>query len=806
MAAYDGSIRIDTRVDAKGFNQGIRGLSSGLGKLAAAVAAAFSIGAVVAFGKSALDASSRLEAALIGLQSVVNGTGGSFSQAKKFLEDFVADGLIPMADAATAYKNLAARGYNTDQIARTLMALKNSAAFGRQASLSMGQAVKGATEGLKNENSILVDNAGVTKNVSKMWQEYARSIGKTVETLTQQEKIQAEVNGILAETRFQVGDAARMSETYAGQVAKLGASWERFKAAVGEALQPIMMRILPMVSAVIDKLIQFANLFGQVTRYLFGGSEQTQMGQAAADTEAATAAQDALTESTKDAGKAAKGALAAFDELNVLARPEEQQQQATETQAATSLQVKLEPVLPEEISPELKAKLDAFREKLANLFAPLAGPLADLQKTMSPIWGWLSEKVLTPLGNWVMNDALPAFLDLVGAGLDLLNTVLIALQPLWVWFYDNVLAPAAAKAGEWLVEGMDRMTAKIKEFNKTLKEDPEQVQRWGEEMQTWSDVLLFLSLGPLGATIVMVKNLAKSIAEFGLSWDAVKDFSSDTWKEIELVWSRVWPWFRDSVIDPILKRFGTSWEEIKKSISDGWERAKARWTGAGAWFEENVTKPISKWFSELPAKIECFFKDAFTKATGAWSNIDTWFKTNVTEKLQNAWTKVTDWIKSEWERVLPGLGGVVTSAFNSVIDLINTFLSGFADGINTVVEALNALQFTAPDWVPGIGGQSWGVNLPLAQATQIPHLATGAVIPPNAEFAAILGDQRSGRNLEAPEGLIRQIIQEEVGKVQADIRIEFGGSLGELVRTLRPELVREDVRIGGSLVKGMERR
>lgn len=50
---------------------------------------------------------------------------------------------------------------------------KDSAAFGRQSSLSLGEAVKSATEGIKNENSILVDNAGVTKNVSMMWEEYA---------------------------------------------------------------------------------------------------------------------------------------------------------------------------------------------------------------------------------------------------------------------------------------------------------------------------------------------------------------------------------------------------------------------------------------------------------------------------------------------------------------------------------------------------------------------------------------------------------------------------------------------------------
>lgn len=44
----------------------------------------------------------------------------------------------------------------------------------------------------------------------------------------------------------------------------------------------------------------------------------------------------------------------------------------------------------------------------------------------------------------------------------------------------------------------------------------------------------------------------------------------------------------------------------------------------------------------------------------------------------------------------------------------------------------------------------------------MPRLATGAVIPPNNEFAAILGDQTSGMNIEAPESLLREIFRDEL--------------------------------------------
>jgi phage tail tape-measure protein len=168
MTVYDGSIRIDTSIDTKGFDAGIEKLTGKMKGLAAAIAGAlagaFGIGVLANFSKDAVNAASILADAMVGLRSVVVGTGNDFNQAKKFLDEFTADGLVPMADAATAYKNLLSRGYDTRQIEQTLIRLKDAAAFGRQSSLSIGQAVKSASEGLRNENSILVDNAGVTKN------------------------------------------------------------------------------------------------------------------------------------------------------------------------------------------------------------------------------------------------------------------------------------------------------------------------------------------------------------------------------------------------------------------------------------------------------------------------------------------------------------------------------------------------------------------------------------------------------------------------------------------------------------------
>ena len=169
-------------------------ITSTLTKIGTTIATVFSVTQIVNWGKTCLEVATETANAWIGLNSIVTGTGQSFSEAQSFIEEYVSDGLVPLSNAVTAYKNLAARGYSTEQIESVMTALKNSATFGRQSSYTLGEAVQTATEGLKNENSILVDNAGVTKNVAKMWEEYADSIGKSTDDLTQEEKIQAEVN------------------------------------------------------------------------------------------------------------------------------------------------------------------------------------------------------------------------------------------------------------------------------------------------------------------------------------------------------------------------------------------------------------------------------------------------------------------------------------------------------------------------------------------------------------------------------------------------------------------------------------
>lgn len=204
---------------------------------AMAAAAARFMGVLVSAVESGIEAYNRYVASLQGLQSVAAGVGVGTEPLKAAMGGLT-DAFFSATSAAASLKNLLSRGYTLDQAVQAISRLKDAAAFGRQASYSLEQAVVSATEGIKNENSILVDNAGVTKNVAKMWEDYARQLGVTVSGLTQKQKVEAEYQGILAETRHQVGDLAKLEGTLAGSQAEARMSAEQLAKAYGEAMSP----------------------------------------------------------------------------------------------------------------------------------------------------------------------------------------------------------------------------------------------------------------------------------------------------------------------------------------------------------------------------------------------------------------------------------------------------------------------------------------------------------------------------------------------------------------------------------------
>lgn len=144
----------------------------------------------------------------------------------------------------------------------------------------------------------------------------------------------------------------------------------------------------------------------------------------------------------------------------------------------------------------------------------------------------------------------------------------------------------------------------------------------------------------------------------------------------------------------------------------------------------------------------------------------------VTGVFSSNWSQAWNGVKEIFSGVWGAFAGIVKSPINAIIGFINQLLYAVERMQHGIANALNAISIDLPGWVQGLTGySSFGFNIGYISTPRIPYLAQGAVIPPNKEFMAVLGDQKSGNNIEAPENLIRKIVREETGNGSRRIEV-----------------------------------
>ncbi len=395
---------------------------------------------------------------------------------------------------------------------------------------------------------------------------------------------------------------------------------------------------------------------------------------------------------------------------------------------------------------------------------------------------WLWENALVPLGTWVANEIVPRFLDTLSLAIAGLNNILGVLQPLFQWFWDSVLQPIAQWTGGIFLSLWDGINTALSAFSEWCAQNPGIVQNMAivigaffaafKVTQLVSGIAnLITNLGGVFGAVSKLKTLISAVlnpwtlAITGIiavgvllykNWDVIKE------KAIE-IWGAIRDWFEETT-KKIKEFFADLWTGIKetfKNVGDwfkekfdaAWKNVNDAWKGACDFFSD-LWDGIKEAFADTKDWFTGIFQDAWNGITGVWESVVTWFSDNVTTPLNDL-----------FEDVFNGLADIARTPINAIIGAFN----GIIGLVNGLIGKINSIQFkiTIPDWIPGIGGSWWGFdgfNIPTLGT--IPYLASGAVIPPNAEFLAILGDQKNGRNLETPEALLRQIVREESGRQQ----------------------------------------
>lgn len=189
---------------------------------------------------------------------------------------------------------------------------------------------------------------------------------------------------------------------------------------------------------------------------------------------------------------------------------------------------------------------------------------------------------------------------------------------------------------------------------------------------------------------------------------------------------------------------------------------------------------VKDWFRGLWEKVSSGAVAAWDGIKSAFKSVPEWFQS----KFRDAWQKVKDVFSTGgriWSGIKEGIESTFRTVVNAIIRGMNTIIAVPFNRINFMLNTIRNAHFLGISPFQNL----WGVNpLPVPQ---IPMLARGAVIPANRQFLAVLGDQRNGNNLEAPESLLRQIVREEAGG--AGSRYEFIARLDR--RTLFDEVITE---------------
>ena len=468
----------------------------------------------------------------------------------------------------------------------------------------------------------------------------------------------------------------------------------------------------------------------------------------------------------------------------------------------TALMETLAPL--ESISRSIEKFVQHVADKILQLYDDHIKPFIDslssgVSEIVSVILDAYNEYIAPILDTWaakfdeVLNgpigDAIDSLINLIGKVIDALKMLWEnVLVPLISWIIENVipvLAPIIETLGNIILEFFgvvgdvlsgifDALSGLIDAIVGVFTGDWEKA--WNGVQAIFSGVWKAIS-SILSFVWDKIESIVKAGAYFVKDlvsgvWNQIKSFTSNVWNGIKSALSSIWNGIKNaasSIFNGIRTGINNIWSNIKSFASSVWNGIRSNlssiWNG--------IKSSASSIFNGIKTTINNVWSNIKSYASSAWNGIK-WTVENIWNGLKNsasnAFNGIRSIVSSVWNSIRQitssiwnGIVGTIKSAVNGIIGGINGMIRGVVSGINSVIRALNRLSFKIPNWVPLFGGRRFGFNIGTISAPQIPYLASGAVIPPNKEFLAVLGDQKSGNNIEAPESLIRRIVREESG-------------------------------------------
>ena len=242
-------------------------------------------------------------------------------------------------------------------------------------------------------------------------------------------------------------------------------------------------------------------------------------------------------------------------------------------------------------------------------------------------------------------------------------------------------------------------------------------------------VLIISALAALGAGLVALYNNSETFRNFVLSvWEAIQNAIK-------------WAW--ENVISPVweaIKAGMTFLIELGKMYMEAW---KAVFRTVGDWIRQiwnTRIKPVWDLFKTGIDNLVSFARNLRDRWNEFWGAIGNKVRDIWNNTVKPTWDSIKGGIDSvretaetlgkKWGEIWDGIKTAVKNTVNSVIGFINGAIGGVEKLINALANGINSLpKFTIPDWVPGIGGNTFGLpHVPTVRLPRVPQLASGGIV------------------------------------------------------------------------------
>ena len=390
-------------------------------------------------------------------------------------------------------------------------------------------------------------------------------------------------------------------------------------------------------------------------------------------------------------------------------------------------------------------------------FSPILTEFKDVLKEIEPLIDSIGDMVedtvkgiVLPAVKLVIEVIAPAALNTVKSALAAINALIEPIKNNLSYINEKVVKPLVSSIGGILKTALDKISETFQMIADKVNEHAPQIQTVIQGISDILGVIISVLKETLLPAVEYVFSIAKNaIGGFidtilniidGLS--AVISFVKDVFSGD---WGAAWQDLKDLFYCIFIVPFKNLWNELTGFFSSWWETVKNVFSNLTTWFKDKFSSAYNA-VKDVFSGIGTWFGNRWNDIKKVFSNVKTWFG----DIFKGAW----DNIKS----VFSNVGDFFSGIWNGITSGFKGFINGIIDGINWLIAQINSISISAPDWdwLPdNIQGKSWGFNIP-----EIPRLAQGAVIPPNSEFLAVLGDQKRGTNIEAPLDTIKQALLE----------------------------------------------